>query len=308
MMDGRPIARTLGRLKTLRPHCASRAEGILSQVSKQLAASTWTDVAFEFSTLTNTGYPVEFAWTSRNADLRFTMEVASAETEEHQRLDIARSLLSNWRAGNIPAVEVLARMQKAAPLKFGAWIGVRCAEDRNAFKLYGETPECSERTAWIASMAKGAGLVFDEQEFEWRMAGLDENGGIELYAHLASPDMDRLPAFLKLLHADPDVFVKQLRMLVRQDDLPDVSGISFAFDATGALTSLTVFVFAKHIYANDQLVEDAVLLCANPDTPNKRHYQLLCSGQADGRWRHGMLGLGIMRGGHMWMQAGIRPS
>ena len=37
-------------------------------------------------------------------------------------------------------------------------------------------------------------------------------------------------------------------------------------------------------------------------------YQALSSGPEDGRWRHGVVGVGVDRAGGTWLQAGLRPT
>ena len=86
MRAGDPISRTLAGAGRVVPRAAAQARVVLNRVSADLAASAWPEMAFRFSSLTNTGFPVEFAWSSRDPSLRFAFEVAPAETPDENRL------------------------------------------------------------------------------------------------------------------------------------------------------------------------------------------------------------------------------
>lgn len=308
MIYAGPVSRTLHRVGRIVPESARRAGLILEHVFERLHASQWPEVVEQFSSLTNTGFPVEFAWTSKSPSLRFTCEVASPETAERDRLPIALDMLSGFGAGAFESKSILRNLAEGAPLKFGAWIGVRCFEAGESFKLYSEMPDNPAGKALAQGFFESARLRFRATHLRWRMAGLAQEGGVELYARAEHFDVGSLRALVAELDADADAVVESVTQIARQNDLPDVTGLSFAFDKKGFFSGLTVFAFAKHIHASDERTREALMASADADPTCAALYKALCGGTADGRWRHGMIGVGVARGGARWVQAGIRPT
>ncbi len=76
------------------------------------------------------------------------------------------------------------------------------------------------------------------------------------------------------------------------------------------------FAFAKAIWSSDAATAEAVTeifggqtagpVAAAPES--LAVHQALVSGPQDGRWRHGMVGVGVDRTGSAWLQAGVRPT
>jgi hypothetical protein len=107
-----------------------------------LSRSAWPEVAWGFSRLTSTRYPVEFGFSTRSDQLRATFEVAGPETPDDQRLDAALELAA---ALGLPApspgqLEGWRRMQSAAPLRWGCWMSLRQTQRGFGAKLYIEAP------------------------------------------------------------------------------------------------------------------------------------------------------------------------
>lgn len=303
-----PIDRTLARIKHVVPHARARAQTILGDAFSALTASVWPDIALRFSSLTNTGFPVEFAWSSRDPSLRFTFEAAPAEIPDHQRLPKALATLTRWGVDGFHAAHELQSMQVSAQLKFGAWIGVRCSENDTTYKLYVELPPGLCSTSWAQSVLNKSSLPLCMPEAVWRMAGFNPAGGIELYARTGNLETGILRSLLRQLNGDPAIFLELVKGLVRQQELPATSGISFAFDTGGAFTGITMFAFAKHLYSSDGHVRDAVLALAGANDSDTALYEALSGGEEDGHWRHGMIGLGLQRDTGIWIQAGLRPA
>lgn len=308
MNDVEPIDRTLARTKHVVPYACARAQGILGGVLDTLTASIWPDIALRFSSLTNTGFPIEFAWSSRNRDLRFTFEAAPAEIPDHQRLPKALATLAEWGDDEFHAVHELQSVQLSTQLKFGAWIGARCSETDIAYKLYVELPPALASSGWVQSVLDRSATSFHIPHIDWRMAGLGPAGWIELYAHTKNLETMTLCSLVRQLDGDPATFLELVEGLVRQRELPATSGISLAFDRRGAFAGLTLFAFAKHLYSSDGHVRGALLALAKPNDYDTDLYEALSGGEEDGHWRHGMIGLGIQRDVGTWIQAGLRPT
>ncbi|MDH5346284.1 MAG: hypothetical protein OEW13_00130 [Nitrospira sp.] len=308
MTNVEPIDQTLARAKHVVPNACARARDILGNVLDTLTASIWPDIAFRFSSLTNTGYPVEFAWSSRDPSLRFTFEAAPAEMPDHHRLPKALATLAEWGVDRFHAAHELQSMQISTQLKFGAWIGVRCSENDTTYKLYVELPPGLCTTSWAQSVLDNSSLSLRIPDAVWRMAGFNPAGEIELYARTGNLESVTLRSLVRQLDGNPAIFLELVERLVRQPELPATSGISLAFDTGGAFAGLTLFAFAKHLCSSDAQVHDALLALAKPNDYDTDLYEALSAGKDDGHWRHGMLGFGFQRHTGTWIQAGLRPA
>lgn len=308
MNDMEPTSQTLARARHIVPQACTRAQGILGNVLDALTASIWPDIALRFSSLTNTGYPIEFAWSSRHRDLRFTFEAGPAEMPDHQRLPKALSTLAELGVADFYAAHELQNIQISAQLKFGTWIGTRCSETDIAYKLYVELPPGLRSASWAQSVLDRSSLCLRLPETVWRMAGLSPEGGVELYARTENLTTMTLGSLAHQLDAESTLFLELVEQLVRQHEPPATSGISLTFNGTGAFVGLTLFTFAKHLYSSDGHVRDALVALAENNGYDTTLYGALSGGKEDGHWRHGMIGVGLQRDAGTWIQAGLRPT
>ena len=112
----------------------------------EIEKSLWPAVAWTFSGLTGDGSPIEFGFSTHTDTLRYTVEVAGPECDEHERLAAACVLIA--RLGHRPPPSRLLRqwhrLQAQGRLNWGAWLGVRYREDGDeTLKLYIEIPYAS---------------------------------------------------------------------------------------------------------------------------------------------------------------------
>ncbi|MEH6415755.1 hypothetical protein [Pseudomonas sp. CGJS7] len=290
-----PVAATLQRLRAVLPAQADAAQTMLGRVLAPLHGSCWPEVAWSFSRLTNTGLPVEFAWTSREAAVRWTAEVAAPEVAEHERLAQAAQAL-DWR-GDLS--EWFAH-QRQGRLKFGAWASARHG-DGLASKLYVDLPEGRLPERWRqAHPALDSALMF------WRMCGVNPDGSVECYARANELDLNGLRGLARATLGDAEPMSRRLMQVLPADDLPRPSGISLALSADGQVRALTWFTFAKAIFRDDAQV--SARLRGLGEGASAQVYEALASGPDDGRWRHGMVGVGADIAGNAWVQCGVRPT
>lgn len=290
-----PVAATLQRLRAVLPAQADAAGALLTRALAPLVASRWPDVAWSFSSLTNTGLPVEFAWTSREAAVRWTAEVAEPEADDATRLQRAAELL-DWRDDLQPWLD----HQRGARLKFGAWASARHG-DGFAAKLYADLPAGRLPPHW-----RGRHRLFDSNLLFWRMCGVNPDGSVECYARADELDLAALRAFARAALGDDTALLQRLLRLLPADDLPRPSGISLALSAQGQVRALTWFTFAKAMFRDDAEVERR--LRDHGEGVSAQVYAALAAGPADGRWRHGMIGVGADIAGNAWVQCGVRPT
>ena len=276
------LGRALDRVELVAPAAGDRARAALEVVLRPVLSSRWPEVALSFSSLTNTGLPVELAWASRDAAVRWTAEVAPPETPDADRLRVAAKLARRLApapgqapgTGSAPCWE---RAQQRGTLRFGAWLGMRHTATGDAGKVYLELPDgLPEDQAARHELLRMPGLT-------WRMAGLLPDGSTELYA-LAGPD-----------------------------PLPRRSGISITLGSADQVLATTWFTFAKSLFRDDDhagrglLRAAAARQCSTADG-SVELYRALAGGRTDGRWRHAILGVGLAADGAGWVQAGLRPT
>ena len=296
------VGRTMDRLEPLLPEAVIRARAALAHSLGAVGHSVWPEVAWRFSRLTNTGLPIEFAWSSREAALRCTVEVAPPETPDHERLGLAARCLG-WPNEPRHALAPWQALQQGRDLRFGAWLGARFSRAGSATKLYVDLPPgaslpppCS--LPWLRSPT-----------LHWRMAGLNADQSLELYAQCADLDRERLLGWCQrfLGASAPGVTLDQrLALLCGDQDLPRPSGLSLLFDHEMRPRALTWFCFAKALFRDDQQVSKA--LQSALDGEPAAVYAALAGGPPDSRWRHGMVGAGVDAGGASWLQCGLRPT
>jgi hypothetical protein len=128
-----------------------RASSALRSVLAGVYHSEWPDVAWEFSSLTGDGFPVEFTFSTQNSDFRYTAEVAGPETASSDRL--RRAIAFAGESGT-EAYDFLKAVQRAGPLRYGAWIGGRHGASGDSFKIYVEAPMgyCESADSRIAEL------------------------------------------------------------------------------------------------------------------------------------------------------------
>ena len=289
---------TLSRLRRVVPDAADEAAAWLERVLAPLTASQWPDAAWGFSRLTNTGMPIEFAWSSRETAVRWTAEVAAPETADAERLALAAAWL-DWPLDLQPWL----CMQRSKKLKYGAWIGARhspaSARRPLSTKLYVEVP------SGAALPGHGVHPLLRSEALIWRMIGLNADGSREYYARGAELDLQCLGGMAETVCSDGRALTDLAKRLTGGHDLPRPSGVSLTLAADDTPLALTWFTFAKAIFRDDCAVS-AWLRDQTQGTP-AQVYAALAAGASDGHWRHGMIGAGIDTLGASWVQCGLRP-
>lgn len=298
------VQATLDRLGPLLPDAVAAARRALASQLGLVGRSVWPEVAWRFSRLTNTGLPLEFAWSSRETALRYTVEVAPPEAPDAERLPLAARQLG-WPHDPWPALAPWLALQQEQTLRFGAWLGARFSSAGPATKLYVDLPP----GAALPAALPAAQPWLRSPSLHWRMAGINADRSLELYAQSADLDRGRLLDLGQGLFGTPvpgATLSRHLDLLCGGQDLPRPSGLSVVFDSELRPRALTWFCFAKAVFRDDAQVRQT-LLGAVGGAP-AAVYAALADGPADGRWRHGMVGAGVDAGGSGWLQCGLRPT
>jgi len=291
-----PVAATLQRLGRVLPGPAAAAEALLGRTLAPLSRSLWPEVAWDFSSLTNTGVPMEFSWSSREPSLRWTAEVAAPETEHRERLALAAQAL-DWQGD----LSLWFEHQRHGRLIFGAWASARHSEGGLATKLYldlpgGRLPQAwSERHPWFRSPL----LV-------WRLCGVNPDGSTEFYARAHELDRQRLATMAQALLGDAGPLMRQLERLLPGTELPRPSGLSLVLSAQGEPLALSWFVIPKAAFRDDAETGACLRRCGDETTVPV--HRALAGGAEDGRWRHLVAGVVADAAGRSWVQCSLRPT
>ena len=161
-------------------------------------------------------------------------------------------------------MSAVARLQRGAELKYGAYVGVRHRASGVAGKLYAEVPPAAAR-AWAAAVTDGL-PVLNGVRLEPHMLGLEPgSAGFELYARADGLAADHLPALVEPLD-DPRRAREIVALIERACTtrcglrLPAHTwGVSYRFAATGRATGLTVYAFAHDLFGGDGAIRAALL-------------------------------------------------
>jgi hypothetical protein len=202
----------LSAVRALAPDLTPGARQAVGRCLAPLSRSAWPDLAWRFSRLTEDGFPVEFAFSSRDDALRVTLEAAGPERAEGRRLAAAVRLASEIEPFDADAV--LAQLSAPAP-RWGAWLGLRQAGPGLRAKIYVETTRPPPNlTHWGLP-----GAV--------KMLGYEPAGG-RLETYIALPPMDRIQLTSVLAAAGAPPSDAMAETLVRCWGAPLDAGLAWA--------------------------------------------------------------------------------
>lgn len=209
-----------------------------------------------------TGAPLEFAFTSHDSDLRYTVEIGAPGELPEVRVDALRRVLARLGVrGPAPGLlEQVASWQSLGKLSYGGWLGARHSlSGGDRFKLYLEIP--SEATESVELWVNGRLDCTDRPPMpaaRARMVGLDAAGGrVEVY--YAATDLLRtaLPqlmsrAGLALAANDVLTALERLAVFPPRARLPtrDV-GFSLALPTESESATFTLYFVALAMYGDD---------------------------------------------------------
>ena len=302
----RRVASVLARLGQIAPAATAAAARALTRVLGPVRRSAWPDVAWRASRLTDDGFPVEFSWSSRDAAVRWTAEVAGPETPDADRLDLALAQIETLQGvpPNCPA-EIGAYFAAVTPqYRFGCWLGGRHDAFGTRTKLYIELPAGVQPDVVSAPITAALG-----KSVLWRMVGWDpQTGQREFYGRLAFDEVHQ-PAVIarRLGFAQPERLTAAIaRLLVSRRHctrpLGAESGVSVALSAAGDPVALCWFAPARLIHPVASGVYSRI--CDAADDMDTSILNALADQGTTGRI--GLVGTGITAQGNTWHQAGCR--
>lgn len=303
------LAGALGRLRLVLPSGARRAAQALDVTLAGVRSSLWPDVAWRASSLTNTGFPVELSWSSRDQAVRWTAEPTGPEVPELERLRAAQAILRRLGV-EAEAPEWLARRPvEGKGHQFGAWLGGRHDDSGDRYKLYVELAGMRPPDALLG--AAGGALP---ARTTWRMAGVNAGeDSVELYARLHRPELWEIARLLSVAGIFAEPLVSLTAELTgrgqREQLLPGTAGLSLVA-SQGRLVAAACFVHAGPLLGDDGAVRRVIDRVAERHGWDTSVYDAILGpsrAARTGPGRHGMIGVGVGRDGAAWLQVGMRP-
>jgi hypothetical protein len=305
-MSQAPLDAVLSRLRPIAPQAARQAGAALEAALDGTHRSCWPEIAWRASRLTNTGFPVEMSWSSRDAAVRWTAETAGPETPESERLGSALAVLRALGVDmDVPDWLV---PQPGQELRFGSWISGRHDRLRDRYKLYVEMAGVELPGELLRSPI----LETVPRRTVWRMAGVDTGTGMmELYGKLAKPEIWEVERLLIRggLAAGPVIELAAQLTGSACDEvlLPGTCGLSLAI-LDGHLVAAGFLVHSSPLLGGDKSVARKLRQVAGHHDWDLEIYDaLLGSGEPEHPGRHGLIGFGVAADGSPWMQIGLRP-
>lgn len=292
------------------PRVRAAAQRAIARCFAARIAACGSD-AWRGSTLTGDGFPLEFAVSARDTQLRFSCEPGARSLAPPARLHLASELAAELGEASLPA-ELLAMLrwaQRGASLRYGGWLGFRISsEGAVAAKLYAElAPDLTPPLLgeWLPRLP--------DRRAEPRMLGIDGHGRAELYLRAAS----LLPAELAAVLAPAGMANRADEVLAVLSEsygqtlrgrLPGSSvGLSYAPEENGC--TVTLYFFARALWGGDARIRQRfAALIADPAQRQAYISATAPLARRDG-WatRHGLVGLVLRPGSQPSWVIGFRP-
>jgi len=304
--EAAPLDAALTRLRPVAPQAARRASRALGAALSNMRRSRWPEIAWRASSLTNTGFPVEMSWSSRDTSVRWTSEASGPETPEGEKLGNALDVLQGL--GVNTGVPDWLMPQPGQALRFGAWVGGRHDGERDRYKLYVDMAGAE----LPAELLRPSILHSIPSRVIWRMAGIDGSAGtVELYGRVQRPEIWEIERLLIRCGLDSASVIDLASHLTGRpcDEylLPGTAGLSLA-TLDGRLVAAGFFVQAGPVLGGDEAVSRKLRELAKRYGWDTAIYEaMLGNGAPDKPGRHGMIGFGVSEDGKPWLQVGLRP-
>lgn len=296
---GQAIAHASGSL------AAERNVQSLRRCCDRLAQSQWPDVAWRFSGLTADGSPLEYAFSSADNLMRFTIDVAPPECPNHLRFAAACDLAVSLGHDFPEDRDRWEQMQKNSTLSWGARLGIRESGDVEKAKYYLEVPLDAQMLfrAIIGAPLKDAVAV---------MIGCDpRSGATEYYFRQQSLSEYQLDYLLKELGNDQarDEMQDAVAQLCGMPIAVALRWTSFGFSLSQqkqtASSRLSLFVRGQAIGGADRARQRMVEQM--PDRVRKRslYYRLVADLPKHELPDHGVISITPLLSGKPEMRVGL---
>lgn len=314
------IQATLDVYAQAAPGPAKRASAALQVLLQDLNRLPESETDWQFSKLTGDGFPLEFAFTTADADLRYTTEISSPQIPAAQRLGLACQRLKQLGQAEILAgvLEKLHQIQQVGQLHYGAWVGGRHGVKGDGFKLYAEVPISNLES--LQSHLKDLQVPcprLADRSILLRMIGYHlTSQRLEVYFRLSQAEHHHLqqlmaPWGLKNRVEELWNFLEETYGYCLRGKLPGGSvGISYSLSPDSDLPVFTLFLFARAFWGGDASIRRKLGAVATKYDWDMTLYQQITEPLAmHNTWKthHGLLGFVVPPEHSIAVSLGVRP-
>ncbi|NER83047.1 MAG: hypothetical protein F6K42_26530 [Leptolyngbya sp. SIO1D8] len=305
----------LSLLAQATPQEAKRAITALQTLLQGVTHSAWPEVAWQFSTLTGDGFPVEFAFTTADASIRYTTEVAGPEVPPSDRLALAQQRLADLGALPLPFPihDRLHRIQTTGRLHYGTWVGGRHSAAGDRYKLYIEVPSTLTLPALKQLVPEWADdNLLPHRSISLRMIGYElATHRVERYYRVAGLDDWEIQRLRHQIQLSDAVAPWQALLKSRLSSALSGSNAGFSLSQIGQdKPTLSLFTFARSLFGGDRQIRHHLLQLAAQQNWNLSAYETLSrplTNQTDCNTAHGMVTFVIAPTPVSVLGIGLRP-
>ncbi len=257
----------------------------------------WAD--WKPSTLTDTGAPVEMAFSATQTALQLTTEVGDPGADRTRRVAQVCKIIADL-GGTAPTAalrDVISAAQGTADLRYGAWLGLRQAGTRLDTMLYAELPADAADLSTLMSPAPFS-AVLDELggDAHATMLGYDgRTGQVTIYCEAHNVMRSVLPALAEPAQVSADVLSLSIDGLT--EGMPSMalptSKLGFSYTMTGDETppQLTLYFSSRDLFGTDAAISRRIKACGGHALTG---YAALADNQPPapiGQTHHGKIGM-----------------
>ncbi|MBD2056042.1 hypothetical protein H6F88_08430 [Oculatella sp. FACHB-28] len=301
------------------PTAAQRASSALQVLLQEMYREPDEAITWQGSSLTGDGFPLEFAFTPADTDLRYTTEVGTPLIPPPQRLSLTFQQLAQLGHPVSPAMQnTFRQMQQGADLQYGAWVGGRHSNTNDSYKLYVEVPqENSSSLEQALHTLQIPRPQLSDRPVPLRMLGYHVTAHrLESYFRVTNAT----PYHLKnlMIYCGLGERAQELLELLEEsygyalrNKLPGGSiGISYSFSAEGVLPVFSLFLFARVLWGGDATIRHKFSQLTSRQNWDSSLYQQITQSLGDCNLcttHHGMVGFIVPPDGAIVPSLGVRP-
>ncbi|MCR9191352.1 MAG: hypothetical protein NXI01_01675 [Gammaproteobacteria bacterium] len=279
--------------------------------------------AWHLSRLTSKGYPLEFAFTSVNDGIRYTLEIAPPRSKIPHRLMQLRFLLESLKVVDLDEAiySLLENWQQMGALKFGAWLGVRHICGEVQYKIYAEI--LTESSGLVHSYLDQfliSSLPFNRSKITPKMVGIyPTTGELGFYFNVNQLRLSELRYLLIPIgfeKYDCDL-INHLqwaygKMIANQFPGPNF-GFSYAINpsALSSITAFSFYSFCRTLFGvNGRNTRYNLLRYYSALDIDMSYYEKMSAAekyQLQDKNYHGLLGFSVASGRELISYIGLTP-
>src|SRR5215471_17664294 len=255
--DGSALEYALECMAKNAPEQTRRARRALNVLLKKVRASSWPEVAWQFSTLTPDGFPAELTFSSHPGHIvRYATEIGGPEMPEQEHLGEAFRLY-HILAGNpvsAEAEQAMHAVQAGRELAYGAWFGGAHTKTRDRYKIYAEVPKDADIDEFLPGIFRGAMPLAQCGSRPVMLGYQPETEMREVYfraANLAPEDIGRLLWSNKLAHRYRETLELIEATAGRPGATGALAGFSLAFNCDPTAKAVSLFTEARFLFGSD---------------------------------------------------------